>query len=152
MPIRAFETQLPDNGFIAWSKKSGDPIPEIKVGESIELTKKGVKPGERVKLSESFVKTYLPFLSARITNRSNSDITIRLGAQNQTSFDIPKKKAVSISGHPFVEMQIFNVGTENIAEDEIRITCENDMEQLLLYAQSLSVGLKVAKHTIMRVV
>ena len=141
-----FTPQLPDNGFVTWSKLAGEAIPKIEVGKSHELTKGG-EP-----LTKGFVMSYLPFMAARITNRSNSDISVQIGAQKIVTVDIPKKKSVSIVGTPFVSMSIYNRGDVDIEEDEIKITCENDMEQLLLYYQSVNAGLKVAKHHIIKVV
>ena len=141
-----FSPQLPDNGFVTWSKLAGEAIPKIEVGGNYELTKGGEA------LKECFVSSYLPFMSARITNRSNADISVQLGAQKIVTVDIPKKKAVSIVGTPFVSLSIYNRGDVDIEEDEIKITCENDMEQLLLYTQAVRGGLKVAKHHVIQVI
>ena len=141
-----FTPQLPDNGFVTWSKLAGEAIPKIEVGGNYELTKGGEE------LTKCFVSSYLPFMSARITNRSDSDISVQLGAQKVVTVDIPKRKAISISGTPFVSMTLYNRGTVDIEEDEIKITCENDMEQLLLYYQSVRAGLKVAKYHVIQVV
>lgn len=141
-----FEPQLPDVGFITWSKLAGDPIPAIPAGENYELKKDGKA------LAESFALSYLPFMAARITNRSDADLSVQLSAQKNVTVDLPKKKAISISGTPFLTMTIYNNSDTDVAEDEIKVTCENDMENVLHYVAAVRSNLKVAKYNVIRVV
>lgn len=131
--------QIPEYGTVEWSAQSeiaNDVFPALKPGERQLLKLKGQE------LEKTNLKPFLPFLGAKITNNDDtSPIRVIIGSLEQSGFTLKPKRSITFDGLPFSLLYIENIGTTPIQKGMIEITCVNDLDGILKYAEAVSRGL-----------
>lgn len=102
-------------------------IPELTSG--LQYT---VKKGD-IKLSESSFKSFIPFMSASVLNKSTEEIKIFLNETDDNAFRVPANSSRSITGVPIWDISVQNMSTNTIESGNIFITLINDVEQVGRY-------------------
>ena len=130
----------PQYGTVEWSQHSENGMfPAIKAGAREQLKLKVKGKAEELEATE--LKPFLPFLGAKITNESDTPIRVIIGTQRRSGFSVGAKRSVIVDGLPFSILTIENIGTTDIEEGKIIITCINDMANILKYSEAVARGL-----------
>jgi len=125
----------PQYGTVEWSKHSENGMfPAIKAGGREQLKLKVKRKYEELEATE--LKPFLPFLGAKITNESDTPIRVIIGTQRRSGFTVGAKRSVVFDGLPFSILSIENIGTIDIEEGQIAITCINDLANILKYSEA----------------
>lgn len=128
---------IPDIGMVEWSADStNDSVPEIPAGEIYILNLRGEPINETREL-----RPFLPFLNAVVSNQSAQNIRVQIGQQRRSGFTVGPRRARALSGIPFTELTIFNLGADTINANEITLVCSNDTDSILKYTKAVDEGL-----------
>ena len=109
-------------------------VPAIPVGETKEIQWKGKR------LSESTIANSLPVLGVVISNNTTNDIRVLFNLMRETSMEVAGGATQAVAGYPVTEIEIQNIGTTEIAENEIRLNIINDTTECLRFEQAKKQG------------
>ena len=98
-----------------------------------------VEIGNR-KLSESTLQKSLPALGVSILNESSNSIKVFVNEEPTNAFRVSPNASRGLSGVPFTDLSIENLGTTEIAEAEVTVTLINDFEQCRRYDEAKNKG------------
>lgn len=109
-------------------------VPAIPVGETKEIQWKGKR------LSESTIANSLPVLGVVISNNSTNDIRVLFNLMRETSLEVVGGATQAVAGYPITEIEIENMGSTGISENEIRLNIINDTIECLRFEQAKAMG------------
>lgn len=110
-------------------------VPAIPVGETKEIQWKGKR------LSESAIANSLPILGVVISNNTTNDIRVLFNLMRETSMEVVGGATQAVAGYPITEIEIENLGTTAISENEIKINVINDTTECLRFEQAKKQGM-----------
>jgi len=110
-------------------------VPAIPIRETIEIKWKGKR------LSESAIANSLPILGVVISNNTTNDIRVLFNLMRETSMEVVGGATQAVAGYPITEIEIENLGSTEISENEIKINVINDTIECLRFVQAKEKGL-----------
>jgi len=110
-------------------------VPAIPAGETKEIQWKGKR------LSESAIANSLPILGVVISNNTTNDVRVLFNLMRETSMEVVGGATQAVAGYPITEIEIENLGSTEIAENEIKINVMNDTTECLRFVQAKEKGL-----------